>query len=492
LRNNASQRSTTLPTLLPPVRFGKVTVSPTDIKDDTAKEGAVKDNPTQDSPTQESTAKDSSTKREIQVEIPVEDVNRQTDALIQKYQKVARIPGFRRGHVPASIIRQRFSEEIKTDMVEALIPRFFRQEAERLSLHPVSQPRVTDLHLHDGEPLRFKAAFEVLPEIKLQGYKELRADKPEIAVSDADVEQAINDLRERQAAFNPVEGRALADGDFAQVSLDGIPKAADLHKADLHKDDRKKDSNKDDSQPVHMDEVLVEIAGKNTMPEFTEHLRGGVAGDERTFDVSYPEDTQDKRLAGKTFTYTIKVQAIKQKSLPELNDEFAKTLGEFQTVDDIRKVIREQIEAERKHEAEHAAKEKLVGELIQRNEFEVPDSLIDQQIDIRLERGLRALASQGLTAEQMKKMDLQRLRVGQRDQAIHDVKAALLLERVAEEENVQVSEEELSRELEALARQSKQTSEAVRARLTRDGGLDRIRTRIRNEKTLDFLYRQSA
>ena len=430
--------------------------------------------------TKESGAKESSTKREIEIEIPVEDVNRQTESLIQKYQKVARIPGFRRGHVPASIIRQRFSEEIKTDMVEALIPRFFRQEAERLSLHPVSQPRVTDLHLHDGEPLRFKAAFEVLPEIKLQGYKELRADKPEIAVSEEDVEKAINDLRERQAAFNPVEGRALADGDYAQVSLDGHPKSSEG------------ESKTAEGQPVHMDEVLVEIAGGNTMPEFTEHLRGAVAGDERTFDVSYPEDTQDKRLAGKRFTYAVKVQAIKQKSLPELNDEFAKGLGEFQTMKDVRQAIRENIEAERKHEAQHAAKEKLVGELIQRNDFEVPDSLIEQQIDIRLERGLRALAAQGLTAEQMKKMDLNRLRVGQRDQAIHDVKAALLLERVAEEENVQVSDEELNQELEALARQSKQTSEAVRARLTPDGGLDRIKNRIRNEKTLEFLYQQSA
>jgi len=442
-------------------------VSPAEIKDST------KEDATPESTTPESTTKASATQREIQVEIPVEDVNRQTDSLIQKYQKVARIPGFRRGHVPASIIRQRFSEEIKTDMVEALIPRFFRQEAERLSLHPVSQPRVTDLHLHAGEPLRFKAAFEVLPEIKLQGYKELRADKPEIAVSEADVEQALADLRERHASFNPVEGRALGDGDFAQVSLDGNPKTGE-------------------GQPVHMDEVLVEIAGQNTMPEFTEHLRGTNVGDERTFDVNYPQDAQDKRLAGKQFSYSVKVQSIKQKSLPELNDEFAKTLGEFQTVDDVRKAIREQMESERKHEAEHAAKEKLVGELIQRNDFEVPESLIEQQIDIRLERGLRALAAQGLTAEQMKKMDLPRLRAGQREQAIHDVKAALLLERVAEEENIQVGDEEFNHELEALAKQSKQTSEAIRARLTRDGGLDRIRTRIRNEKTLEFLYHQSA
>jgi trigger factor len=228
------------------------------------------------------------------------------------------------------------------------------------------------------------------------------------------------------------------------------------------------------------------------MREFTENLRGTVAGDQRTFDVAYPEDAEDKRLAGKTLTYTVKVQAIKQKSVPELNDEFAKQLGAFQTVDDVRKAVREQMEAERKHHAEREAKDKLVAELIQGNDFEVPEALIEQQIDIRLERGLRALAAQGLTAEQMKKMDLQRLRAGQREQAIHDVKAALLLERVAEEENIQAGDEELDRELEALAKQAKQTSEAVRARLTRDGGLDRIKTRIRNEKTLEFLYNQSA
>jgi trigger factor len=417
--------------------------------------------------------KESATKREIEVEIPANEVSRQTEILIQKYQKVARLPGFRAGHVPPSIIKQRFSEEIKTDVVEALIPRYFRQETERLGMHPVSQPRVTDLHVHDGEPLRFKAAFEVLPDLKVEGYKDLRAEKAEITVTDDDVEQALVDLQERAAAFNPVEGRPLAQGDFAQVSLDGTPKS-------------------EDGQPVHMDEVLVEIGGKNTMPEFTENLTGAGVGDERTFDVKYPEDTQDQRLAGKTLTYSVKVQALKQKALPELNEEFAKKLGEFATIDDVRKRIREQIESERTHTAEHEAKDKLVAELVRRNEFEVPESLIDRQVDIRLERGLRALAAQGLTAEQMKKMDFQRLRAGQRDQAIQDLKASLLLEKVADEEKIEVSDEEINREVEALAQQSKQTSEAVRARLTREGGLDRIRIRIRNEKTIDLLYRQSA
>jgi len=367
---------------------------------------------------------ESATKREIEVEIPAQEVTRQTEVLIQKYQKVARLPGFRAGHVPPSIIKQRFAEEIKTDVVEALIPRYFRQEAERLGIHPVSQPRVTDLHVHDGEPLRFKAAFEVLPDVKAEGYKDLRADKPEITVTDEDVEQAVTDLQERAAKFDPIEGRALAEGDFAQVSLDGIPKDAE-------------------GQPVHMDEVLVEIGGKNTMPEFTERLSGAEIGQERTFDVKYPDDSQDQRLAGKTLTYTVKVLGVKHKILPELNEEFAKQLGEFATIDDVRKRIREQIESERTHQAEHEAKDKLVAELVRRNEFEVPDSLIERQIDIRLERGLRALAAQGLTAEQMKKMDFQRLRAGQRDQAIQDLKASLLLEKVADEEKVEVSDEEM-------------------------------------------------
>ena len=354
----------------------------------------------------------SSTRREIAVEIPVEAVNRETASLIQKYQKLARIPGFRRGHVPASIIRQRFSEDLKSDVVEALVPRYFRKEADKQGLIPVSQPQVTDLQLNDNEPLRFKASFEVMPEIKVEGYKELRAEKTEVTVTDEEVEQSLNSLREQHATFTSVEGRALADGDYAQVSLDGKPKDGE-------------------DKPVHMDEVLVEIAGKNTMPEFTENLRGASPGDERVFEVTYAADATEQRLAGKTFTYTVKVQSIKQKTLPELDDQFVTQLGEFKTLDEVRQRIREGMESERKHAAEHEAKDKLVAELVKRSEFEVPEALVDRQIDVRLERGLRALAAQGMKAEDIKKMDLNRLRVGQREQALQEVKASLVLDKIA-------------------------------------------------------------
>jgi len=414
----------------------------------------------------------SSTKREIQIEVPAEEVSRETDTLIQKYQKLARLPGFRRGHVPASVIRQRFREDIKSEVVEALVPRYFRRETDKQGLIPVSQPRVTDLHIHEGELLRFKASFDVLPEIKVTGYKELRAEKSEVKVTNEEVEEALKNLQEQHASFTTVEGSTLAESDFAQVSLDGKPKDGE-------------------GKPVHMNEILVEIGGKNTMPEFTENLRGASAGDERTFDVVYPQDFSDKRLAGRTLTYSVKINAIKQKNLPELNEEFAKQLGEFRNLDEVRQRIREGMEADRKHEAEREAKDKLVSELVRRNDFEVPEGLVDRQIDLRLDRGLRALAAQGMKAEDIKKMDLNRLRAGQREQAVQEVKASLLLDKVAEAENIQVSDVEIDREVEMLAKQSKQTPDAIRARLTRDGALDRIRNRIRNDKTLDFLYHQT-
>jgi trigger factor len=423
-----------------------------------------------------STETASNTKREIQVEIPADEVTRETDTLIQKYQKLARLPGFRRGHVPASIIRQRFAEDLKSDVVETLVPKYFRKETDKLGLFPVSQPRVTDLHVHEGEPLRFTASFEVMPEIKVEGYKELRAKKPSISVSEEEVEQSLKDLREQRATFTAIEGSTLGDGDFAQVSLDGIPKGADAA----------------GTKPVHMDDILVEIGGKSTMPEFTENLRGASSGDQRTFDVVYPPDFSDQRLAGKTFTYSVKIQAIKQKTLPELNDQFAKELGDFADLNAVRQRIREGMEADRKRTAEREAKDKLVAELIKRNQFEVPEALVDRQIDVRLERGLRALAAQGMKPEDIKKMDFNRLRAGQREQAVQEVKASLLLEKIAGEEKIEVGDEEIDREVKALAEQSKQTPEAIRSRLTRDGALDRIRNRIRNEKTLDFLYQQSA
>jgi trigger factor len=399
-------------------------------------------------------------------------VARETEAVVQRLQKLARVPGFRRGKVPASVIKNRFADDLKSEVVEALVPKFFREAVEKQGLAPISQPRITDLQMEEGQPLRFKASFEVLPPIEVSSYQDVRVEKPEITVTDEEVEQALSRLREQQASFTAVEDRALQDGDYAQVAFRSTPKEG--------------------GAGANVDDVLVEVGGTNTVAEFTENLRGAKAGDERTFDVSYPKEFSDERLAGKTLAYTVMVKAIKQKHLPAADDAFAKEVGEFESVAALKQRIHEGLEAEKRHAAEHEAKDKLVDQLVQRHDFPVPEALVEHQIDVRLERGLRALAAQGMRPEDMKKMDFPRLRAGQREAALKEVKASLLLDKIAELEKIEVGEEEVAKEIEALAAQTKQTPESIRARLTRDGALDRIRDRIRSEKTLDFLYRRPA
>ncbi|MFZ0914888.1 MAG: trigger factor [Candidatus Korobacteraceae bacterium] len=418
-------------------------------------------------------------KREVAIEIPADVVKAESESVVNRYQKVARIPGFRKGKVPASIVRQRFAEEIKNEIVEALVPRYFRQETQKQNLLPVSQPRVTDLNLHDGEPLKFTASFEVLPDFKIAAYEDLQISRLDTSVSEEDVEDALHNLRDQHATYSAVEEeRPLMHGDFAVIGFKGTPKESEQNA---------------DSKPVEVDEVMVEIGGENTIPEFTENLCGAKAGEQRSFEVKYADDFSDKRLAGKSMTYEVDVKGIKTRTIPELNDEFAKELGaDINSLDELRNRLRESMKAEKLHEAEHQGKDQIVEELVKRNDFPVPEAMLDQQIDLRLERGLRALAAQGLRTEDMKRMDFARLRAGQREGALREVKASLILEQIAGEEKIEVSDEEFDRELQALATQSKQTLEQVRTRLTQDGGLDRIRHRIRNEKTLDSLYRRSA
>ena len=416
------------------------------------------------------------TLREINVEIPADVVSRETEVVISKFQKMARLPGFRKGKVPATVVRQRFAEDIKSEVVEQLVPRYFRQETEKQGLHPVSQPRVTDLHIHDGEPLKFKATFEVLPDFEVQGYQDLKVERADVNVSDEDVEKALGQLREQNASYTAVEDRPIQDGDYAQVAFKGTPQGEG-----------------EGQQPVSMDDVMVEVGGSNTIPEFTENLRGAKADDERTFVVKYADDFSDKRLAGKSFDYSVKVNSIKQKHLPELTDDFAKELGaEFTSIAEVKKRIREGMEQEKKHQAEHEAKDKLVDELVKLNPIDVPEAMVEHQIDTRLERGLRALASQGMKAEDMRKMDFARLRAGQRDSARREVQVALLLEKIADKEGINATDEDVEKEIQIMAAQSQQPADAVRARLTQDGSLDRIRHRIRSEKTLDYLYSRPA
>ncbi|HLJ90372.1 MAG TPA: trigger factor [Candidatus Angelobacter sp.] len=434
-------------------------------------------------------------RRELIIEIPAEVAQESRESVIRRYSQVARVPGFRKGKVPASMIRSRFAEEVKSDVLETLVPRYFREAVAKERLRPISQPTVRDLEMAEGQPIRFKATFEVLPEIQLGNYQEITVEKPDVTVTNEEVDNELKQLQERQASYDPVdEDRGLVKGDFAQISFEALPKEVNKTEETAEQSsEAKPETPAEPTQPVHMDEVLVEIGGPNTINEFSENLQGAKTGEERQFEVSYAADYYEQRLAGKTFSYKAKVNAIKKKSIPDLSDDFAKELSQdFQTLDDLKTQMRTGMEAERKHKAEHAAKDKLLDQLIEKHSFPVPESLVQHQIDVRLERGLRALAAQGMRTEDMKRLDMNRLRAAQRPAAIKEVKSNLLLDRIAEAEGIHISDEELDHEIEILAQQMKQTPDALRQRLTEDHAVEQIRGRIRSEKALDVLYNKSA
>jgi len=445
---------------------------------------------------------DPACKREISVEIPADVVAKHQETLVQQYSKQARIPGFRKGKVPASMVRNRFSSEITSDVVEHLVPQYFREAVVKGGFRPVSQPHIYGLEFTPGEPIKFKAAFEVLPEFELGDYKAIKVEKPDVTITDEQIDHELKLLQEKQAAFDPVdEERGAENGEFVQVSFEARPKnlADDEPEAEDAADEKAEaesakaaESPEAPAQPVQMEEVLVEIGGANTIPEFTKNLAGAKAGEERSFEVSYPEDFYDKRLAGMTFDYKVKVNAIKKKTLPELNDDFAKELSpDFQNLGDLKQRFRENMEHELKHKTEHEAKDKLIEELLAKHDFPVPRSMVEHQIDLRLERGLRALAAQGMKTEDMRRMDFGRLRAGQEEFAIKEVKSSVLLAKIAIKENIQVSDEELNNEIEAMAAQMQQPVEEVRKRLSEDNAVERLRDRMRSEKALNLLYSNS-
>jgi trigger factor len=421
--------------------------------------------------------------REIEVEVPADEVSKAFKTVTKRYQKLARIPGFRAGKVPESLIRSKFTKEIRQEVLESLVSAPFRKAIDDQKLRPVSEPQLLDMQLFDEQPLKFKAAFEVAPEFDIAGYDSVRVTKPETALTDEEYEGELARVLDGHATVEPVEeDRPLVDGDWAEIEFRGEVK--DLAQTVTEEGV----TNSSASEPITGQDVLIEVGGKNTLAAFNDALRGAKAGQELKFEVDYPSDFGDNRLAGKTVGYDVTVKNIKRKTYPERDAEFAKQLGNYESWDDFEKGLREHAADRKKNALENGAKDKMLEELIGRYHFPVPESFVQQQVDARLDRGLRALAQQGMTSDDMRKLDFGRLRAAQRDQAVNEVKVSMILDRVAEAEGVTVSDEDLDRELLMLSIQSREPLETLRERLAQDGGLARIREQMRREKTGSVLY----
>ena len=405
------------------------------------------------------------------LDVPAEDVTKAFRTVTRNYQKYAKIPGFRPGKVPESVVRRRYSSEIRKEVIDGLLPERFNRGVRELGVQPVGQPQVTELTVEEGQPLHVKAAFEYIPAFSIEGYKDVTVEKPSVELTDEEFQHEMSQLRESRATIEPVEeDRALVDGDWAQISytglVDGEPEAA----------------------PIAGQDTLVEIGGKDTVAAFNDVLRGAKPGQELKAEVIYPADYAEPSLAGKTVSYEVTVKAIKKRIIPELTDDFAKELGQYESLAELETRVREHMANRKRRSVAAQTKDKLFAALTEKFSFPVPESLVQDQVDARLDRGLRALAAQGMETEQMRKLDFSRLRAAQRDGAVSEVRTNLLLDKIAETESITVSDEELDRELQLAALQSNEPVEALRQRLTQDGGLARIREQMKREKTANVLY----
>jgi trigger factor len=409
--------------------------------------------------------------RELVLDVPAEEVSKAYQTVTANYRKYAKIPGFRAGKVPETVVRRRFADGIRKDVIDGLLPERFNKAVQDLGVKPVGEPRVTELTIDDGQPLHVKAVFEFVPEFSIEGYQSVTVEKPSVEITEEEFQAEIEQLRESRATIEPVEeDRALKDGDWAQITYKGQVEG---------------DAEAD---PVAGEDTLVEVGGKDTVEAFTTVLRGAKPGQELKAEVIYPADFAEPKLAGKTVTYQVEVKSIKKRTMPELTDDFAKELGQYESLKELEDRVRDHMANRKRRSVEGETKDRLFAALTERYPFAVPESLVQQQIDTRLERGLRALAAQGMNTEQMRKLDFGRLRTAQRDGAVAEVKSNILLDRIATAEDINITDEELDRELQLAALQAREPIDALRTRLTADGGLTRIREQLRREKTASLLY----
>ncbi|HJU92399.1 MAG TPA: trigger factor [Pyrinomonadaceae bacterium] len=416
----------------------------------------------------------SPTRKEIKIEIEPAQVRSAFDSVSQQYSKSATVPGFRPGHAPTSVVRTRYKSEIRSDVLRELLPGAVHDAILEHSLTALGEPEVEfdntqDINLSGDEPLKLTVKVEILPEVKLDTYKGLEATRRKRPITDDDVQKMIDGIREASASLEPVEDRASEIGDTVTINARGNY------------------VDEPEAEEVKVDDVEVVLGGPGVMEEFTQNLTGVKPDDSRSFTVEYPADYNTTDLAGKKIAYVAEVTAVRRKELPDVDDEWAKSLGgDFDSVDTLKEKVREDLEARSTAESERLLRDDVIRKLLDAHKFDVPESLVTHQTKSRLRSLAREMMSRGVDPNN-EKLDWEGAQEAVKGQAAEDVRVSMLLEKIAEAENITASDEEIHAEIEAIAHASGQSLMQVRAALTKEGGDRSIAHRVRSRKALDLL-----
>jgi trigger factor len=411
------------------------------------------------------------TQKHLSFEVPSEAVASEIQKVTQGYSRSARIPGFRQGKVPASVVKQRYKDQILYDVANAMIPKLVDDALRTRGLEPVATPDIQNVVIEEGQPLTFRAEFETVPPIDPGDYTGISLTRPPAVLDVGAVDEVLERLRQRAAKWHPVEDRPAGAGDAVLMDVTRTVK-------------------KDDAKPEPMQNVSVELGAAGNPPGFDENLTGVSAGDTRTFSVTYPTEYEVPELAGVEVDYEVTVKGVRRKELPELTDDFAREVSEVETLDALRERVRHDLQHEAEHEAEHKVRHDLLQNLAGRMRVPVPVALVEREIDRRLEEFVRRLMDQGM--DPMKAgIDWQEFRERQKGPSEETVKSTLVLDEIARREGLSAGEEDVAAEVEKFAERTGRTAAAVRARLEKEGGLSRIESGIRREKTVAWLIEKA-
>ncbi|MFY9570283.1 MAG: trigger factor [Blastocatellia bacterium] len=414
-------------------------------------------------------------KKQLRLEIAGETVRAETDKIAAELARKVSVPGFRPGHVPKSVVKTRFRKELRDEMLSQLLPHSLGDAIREKELKVVGEPSVEDLQFKDDESIDVTFNVEVAPEFTLSNYKELPLTKREYKIRDEDVDSAIDRIRQGLAELVPVEDRPSQLGDIVTVNLTG----------QIEGDAEKEAGSEPDE--INQQDLDIELGGNGVLEEFNKALTGIQVGDVRTFAVDYPADYKPEKLAGHRVSYTTDVTAIRSKELPDVDDELARSISEeFSTIDQLRADIRSKLEHDAGQKADAEFRAATMEKLVDRNRFDVPQYIVEKQIDSRMKSLFRQMAGRGMDPRLLK-VDWEGVRGAQREQAEREVRGTFIMDRIAETEKIEVNDEELSREIKGLAEGMGQTEEALTARLTKEGALDSIREQVRHRKAFDLV-----
>ena len=406
-------------------------------------------------------------KKEIELEIPAADAEQEYGEVLRTFAKKVKIKGFRQGKVPDEMVKQMYHEDIRESVINNLVPKVLNEEMRSHQLKTAGMPVVTELKYEEGEPVQIKAEIELWPEVTLPDYKKIKLKKSKVSIGKKEIEDALEDVRLRAARYEPAEDRGARDGDYVVTEIKGRDMAT--------------------KRFLPTEKAVVLVNHPENEKALNDHLLGLKIGESAEFSVDYPKDHTNKKLAGKNISYKVTVQSLKEKTLPELNDDFAKELGEFDDLNALKKRIEEEMKESREEEMKRQQAEDVVKIIADKVKIDLPESVVDQEAAAILRRRF----SSQPPSSSLGKEDLDKLKEEAKEKARRNLKNHLILTKIAEKENFSISETEYQDELKRIATANRVPVTAVSEQISRDGSKEEVKDNLLLRRTIDFLVSEA-